>query len=80
MAWFRRRSRRRDADHLAEMRAHVDLLADQLEAQGRSPAEARREARLQFGNPDAKIDVLGPWRDLSSWRGAPPTEAPPTGP
>lgn len=29
---------------------------------------------------DAKIDVLGPWRDLSSWRGAPPTEAPPTGP
>lgn len=65
MAWLRRQTRRRDADHVAEMRAHVDLLADQLVAQGRSPEEARRDARLTFGNPHAKAEQI---RDLRGAR------------
>jgi predicted permease len=43
---------RRAADDAAmdeEMRFHLDNLADRLEREGASPAQARRRARLQFG-------------------------------
>jgi putative ABC transport system permease protein len=64
MTWLRRRSKRSDDDHVAEMRDHVDQLAEQLVAQGRSPEEARREARLTFGNPRATLEQIrdGRWR------------------
>jgi predicted permease len=76
MSWsrFLRRSAR-ERERAAEIQAHLDLYADQLVAKGRSPDEARREARLRFGNPRARreevdqmnrlpvFDVLG--RDLS---------------
>jgi predicted permease len=45
------------------MQAHIDLLADQLMAQGRTPDEARREARLRFGNPRVKQEEV---RSLSA--------------
>ena len=34
----------------AELAAHIDMRAEELEAQGLSPAEARREARKRFGS------------------------------
>jgi putative ABC transport system permease protein len=40
------------------MRAHVDLYTDELVARGRPPEEARREARLAFGNPRVKLEEL----------------------
>ena len=57
MPWFpfkRRISRRDRAD---EMQAHLDMYADQLVASGSSPDAARREARLRFGNPGAKLEA-----------------------
>lgn len=58
MAWYRKRASRSGEDHADEMRAHVDLLADQLMAQGRTPDQARREARLKFGNPRVKLEEI----------------------
>ena len=58
--WLRRlRSREsRMRDRADEMRAHVDLYAEDLIARGVPPEEARREARIRFGSlsmptPDA---------------------------
>ena len=43
--------RRRSADDFAEeIRSHLDLEADDLEGQGLSADEARRRARVEFGN------------------------------
>jgi hypothetical protein len=59
MSWtrfFRRSARERE--RAAEIQAHLDLYADQLIAQGRSPEEARREARLRFGNPRARLEEV----------------------
>jgi predicted permease len=56
--WRRNRSRTGDSD---EMQTHLDLLAAQLMAEGRSPEEARRQARLRFGNPRVRqeeVDAL----------------------
>ena len=59
MRWLQFGSRRRPADaHAEEMRTHLELYADQLIAQGRSPAEAKREARLKFGNPRVKLEEV----------------------
>jgi predicted permease len=44
----------RDQEIAEEFEAHLDLRAEELEAQGLSPAEARREARKKFG-PAARI-------------------------
>lgn len=46
------------ADRTDEFQAHLDLLADQLQAMGRSPDQARREARLRFGNPRVKQEEI----------------------
>jgi hypothetical protein len=35
----------------AEMRSHIDMRAEDNLALGMSPEQARREARLRFGNP-----------------------------
>ncbi|HUF46174.1 MAG TPA: ADOP family duplicated permease [Vicinamibacterales bacterium] len=57
MGWtrfFRRTARERErAD---EMRAHLDLYTDEFVGQGHTPDEARRLARLRFGNPRAKLE------------------------
>lgn len=66
--------RRQDRERAAEMRAHVDLATQHYIDQGNAPDEARRRARLGFGNIRAHrervddmnrlpiLDVLG--RDL----------------
>ncbi len=47
--WFARR--RADRELANEMAAHVDEIAQTLIEQGQTEEEARRNARLQFGNP-----------------------------
>jgi predicted permease len=42
-----------DADIAAELEAHIAMRMDDNLARGMTPADARREARLQFGNPAA---------------------------
>ncbi|MGC2639550.1 MAG: ABC transporter permease [Acidobacteriaceae bacterium] len=49
-----RNLRRRDhvsADIADELRAHIDLAVEEMTRQGMSEQQARREARLRFGNP-----------------------------
>ncbi|MBY0505101.1 MAG: ABC transporter permease [Bryobacteraceae bacterium] len=48
--WFRRAQDDRQLD--AELQFHLDSRAEALRAQGLSPAEARRRARLEFGGVD----------------------------
>ena len=45
------RRRRVEADMEAEWRAHLDAHVDALVAAGMSPADARRRARMDFGDP-----------------------------
>jgi putative ABC transport system permease protein len=60
-ALFRRR--RLESDMEAEWRAHLDAHADALVAAGMSPADARRRARMDFGDPlrwkEQALDVRG---------------------
>ena len=59
MAWFRRDTRRRrEQERDEEMRAHLEMYAEQLAAQGRPVEDARREARLRFGNPRVKLEEV----------------------
>lgn len=59
MSWrkFFRRDHQ-DATRADEMQAHIDLAVDHFIDQGMTPAEARREARLRFGNPRAHREGL----------------------
>jgi predicted permease len=50
MAWWRRRQQERQLEK--ELRFHLDQHASELIKQGRSPGEARREARLALGGPE----------------------------
>lgn len=52
--WFSRRPRVNDRSE--EMQAHIDLHAEELQARGRSAEDARRDARLSFGNPRVKLE------------------------
>ena len=65
MSWrrifFRDAQARERAD---EMRAHQDLYVEELIARGRSSEEARREARLAFGNPRAKLEEIDQMNQL----------------
>ena len=45
-------------DREEEMRAHLELYIDELESRGIAPEEARRQARLKFGNPRAKLEAV----------------------
>jgi predicted permease len=56
MTLFRRAERERE--RAEEMQAHQDLYADELIARGDAPDAARREARLKFGNPRAKLEAI----------------------
>ena len=60
MGWLRRlwsrRSRARQREE--EITAHLELYAEQLVAAGLSPDEARRQARLRFGNPRVKLEDM----------------------
>lgn len=62
MSVFRRSSRdARDQERAEEIQAHVDLATEHYIEQGMSPGDARREARLRFGNPRAhreRVDDL----------------------
>ena len=49
---------KRERERAEEIRAHVDLYTDELVARGRTPDQARREARLAFGNPRAPIEEI----------------------
>jgi predicted permease len=58
MAVFRRvtnlfRRSRLDSEIAAEIQAHIDLRTEDNIVRGMPPAEAHREARMQFGNPTA---------------------------
>ena len=51
MSMFQRKRSARDfAD---EIKAHLEIEADDLQSEGLSDAEARRKARLEFGNVTA---------------------------
>ncbi len=46
--------RTRSADDFAEeIKAHLELEADELKCEGLSEEEARRQARVEFGNVQA---------------------------
>ncbi|WP_229739427.1 ABC transporter permease [Edaphobacter dinghuensis] len=63
-----------DAEIQAELESHLQMRTDDNLAAGMSPEQARREARLRFGNPialkeravasDAALELSGLWRDL----------------
>ena len=63
-----------DREIRAEIQAHIDLRIDANLAAGMSPAEARRQALVQFGNvtatkervagADAALGLSGVWRDI----------------
>lgn len=68
------RQNRLDAEYEAELTAHLEMrTADNISA-GMSPEEARRKARIQFGNPgavkertaavDAALGLQQLWRDV----------------
>jgi predicted permease len=63
-----------DAEIEAELQSHLEMAAADAERAGMSPAEARRDARIRFGNPlairertaEADLAVLleATWRDV----------------
>ena len=65
MVWRRLWSRdSRARERADEIRAHLDLYAEDLIERGVPPEEARRLARIKFGNPRVKleeIDALNGW-------------------
>jgi hypothetical protein len=60
MTWLRRlwSQESRMRERADEMRAHVDLYAEDLIARGVPPEEARRQARITFGNPRVKLEEV----------------------
>lgn len=73
MTWpWQRAARERDREE--EMRAHIDLYAEELVGRGWTEADAAREARLRFGNPRAALEAVADrqrvpivetvWRDV----------------
>lgn len=60
---FRRRRNSRDSDLDREIRAHLDLEAEEQQANGVSPGEARYAARRALGNQTlVKEDTRAMWR------------------
>ena len=59
MSFFLASRAARERERADEMQAHQDLFVEELVARGRTPDEARREARLKFGNPRAKLEEVG---------------------
>lgn len=48
----------RHRDRADEIYAHIELQVEELVGRGVSPDEARRQARLMFGNPRAKLEEV----------------------
>jgi predicted permease len=57
---------RAEADLHDEIREHLRLLAEAYERRGLSPDDARRAARLEFGNPVSAREACGDQRGLPS--------------
>ncbi|HTW47686.1 MAG TPA: ABC transporter permease [Acidobacteriaceae bacterium] len=63
-----------DAEIAAELRAHVEMAVEEAVRNGMSEQDARRAARLRFGNPvavteitmsaDVALGIDGVWRDV----------------
>ena len=71
MAWYHRlrntmRSERLSGELDRELEFHLAERADELVAAGMSEAEARREARLRFGNPTVQKERTRD-RDILPW-------------
>lgn len=79
MGWQQRignlfRRERIDADIDAELRSHIEMAVEDAKREGMTEQEARRAARLRFGNPvtvrektigsDAALGLEGFWRDV----------------
>jgi putative ABC transport system permease protein len=66
MSWLRRLTSRRASlrDLSEELQAHLDERVDELVAAGHTPAEARAQARREFGNPAAIEEQA---RDVWRW-------------
>lgn len=79
MGWTQRignlfRRERIDAEIDAELRSHIDLAVEDMVRSGMSETDARRTARLRFGNPvtmkeatmgsDTALSLDGFWRDV----------------
>jgi predicted permease len=60
-----RPARRNDEDFAAEVEAHLAIEIDRLIAEGRTPDEARREARRAFGNVARARETF---RESRRWR------------
>ncbi len=67
MAWWRRLWSRsaRAQERADEVRAHLDLYAEELMARGWSAADAQRQARLKFGNPRVKLEEVDAMNGLA---------------
>src|SRR5271168_909537 len=76
--WLRLRNLKRrnavDAEIAEELRSHIEMAVEDGMRAGLSESEARRAARLKFGNPvamrektisaDAALSLDGAWRDV----------------
>ncbi len=64
--------KKKDADLAAEIESHLEHEQDANIARGLSPEEARRQARLKFGNPESMRDRMWHYRSLpwieDGWR------------
>jgi hypothetical protein len=60
MVWWRRVWSRdsRSRERADEIRAHLDLYIEDLIDRGVAPEEARRQARIKFGNPRVKLEEV----------------------
>jgi hypothetical protein len=56
--WKRIRHFREDRDLEDELRAHLEMLAEDHLESGLPPIEARRRARLQFGNTQVVVERI----------------------
>jgi hypothetical protein len=57
-------ARRRDSDLERELRAHLELAAEDAKRHGAAANDAAREARLRYGNPSLAMDTLRDQRSL----------------
>lgn len=60
-----------DDDMNDEVRLHLELRANDLVSRGLSPADARRQARVEFGSLEAVKEQLRETRPLGAWRRVP---------
>ena len=60
--------RRRQRDFEEEIRSHLELETERLRAQGLSPADAKRAARLRFGNVGVVEDRFYHAQRFASWQ------------